>query len=164
MNVKDQWETPLDLFSELDREYNFLIDACTSNGNNSKCPFFLKDATLFWNQDNLSSVDSDSPYVEHLDFSDYSVFMNPPYSNPKPFLERAWEFSTEMTVVCLVPISIITCKYMDFLFKEGRYRVPKPGLGIRYLSRRTRFTHPTKKVSSPPGGCMLLIMNRSSNE
>lgn len=31
-----------------------------------------------------------------------SAFMNPPYSNPKPFIEKAWEDSKYCKIVCLV--------------------------------------------------------------
>lgn len=168
-NLRDSWGTPQDLFSELDKEFKFLIDACATE-TNSKCQYFIDDAAFPW-QDakNLvklgpSSFD-DTVYGLSIGSCtacyNKSIFMNPPYSNAAPFLKRAWEFSEHMTVVCLVPSRMIHNKNIDFLFEEGTYRKPKDGLEIRFLSKRTHFIPPEGvKASSPSFGCMLLIMDR----
>lgn len=172
--MSDEWETPLELYKELHREFDFILDACSTH-ENKKADYRLEDATQPW-EDQIDEILPEyaaysgiavgsfrKVFIEDVweSFCEHSVFMNPPYSNPKQFIERAWEHSQHQTVVCLVPNTIVTCKYMDFLFEPSTFRKPKPGLEIRYLSRRTNFTHPTKKTSSPSFGCMLLIMNRA---
>ena len=136
-----------------------MIDACANN-DNKKYELYFRDASKEWLTQRPLGAEREFCLKGLETSDDYSIFMNPPYSNPEPFLKRAWEFSEYMTVVCLVPNSIMTCKYLDFLFESGMYRKSKDGLEIRFLSRRTRFNHPTKKMTSPPGGCMVLGMDR----
>lgn len=39
----DEWETPQELYNELDREFDFQLDVCATSDNH-KCPFyFTKD-------------------------------------------------------------------------------------------------------------------------
>lgn len=39
----DEWETPQDLFEELDKEFNFDLDVCATSDNH-KCPvYFTKE-------------------------------------------------------------------------------------------------------------------------
>ena len=52
MSDKDSWETPQDLYDELDEEFNFLVDAC-AQFENSKCKYRLKDATECWSYGSL---------------------------------------------------------------------------------------------------------------
>lgn len=164
MKISDQWETPKELYSELDREFSFLIDAC-ANEDNAKAEFFLKDATQEWTDDMISSRMSDTPYIEHIEFSDYCVFMNPPYSRGiiGKCLLRAWEFSVNMPVVCLVPVRCLSCSYMDEMDElggKGTYRKWKKGLEIRHLPRRVKFSNPYKTSTSPNFEVCILIMDR----
>lgn len=142
--LSDEWCTPDWLFEELTREFNFDIDLCT-NDENGKCGINITE------------------YFDFTPYEDSSCFMNPPYSNPKPFIEKAWEDSKHCKIVCLVPNTIKTTKYMDILDKNRgltTFRKWKKGLEIRDLSRRTGFVHPEKQSSSPSFGCMIIIMDR----
>lgn len=39
----DEWQTPLDLFEDLDREFHFDLDACATH-ENTMCPeYFTKE-------------------------------------------------------------------------------------------------------------------------
>jgi len=99
--LSDCWQTPQWLFDELNEEFSFDIDLCATKENN-KCPFFysnyLKDtpATAV----HVFSKESFKRHAERLGLK--SAFMNPPYSNPKPFIEKAWEDSKHCKIVCLV--------------------------------------------------------------
>ena len=154
----DNWETPQWLFDELNEEFNFDIDLCATK-ENSKCNQYYIDY--------LKNIKKDFTWwaVEYrpLKHKYNCAFMNPPYSNPKPFIEKAWEDSKYCKIVCLVPNTIKTAKYLDLLDEhngEGTFRQWKKGLEIKDLSRRTKFNHPTKIASSPSFGGMLLIMDR----
>lgn len=150
-NIKDEWETPLDLFSCLHAEFEFVADACATR-KNSKCKTFFKDAL---------KCDWHKMLKEKNSLG--AVFMNPPYSDPEPFLAKAWHESKRLLVVCLVPNNILTCKYFDmFDIHNGEtiYRSFSQYVKFRFLSRRTRFYHPSKKMSAPPGGCMVMILDR----
>lgn len=151
MNIKDEWETPQDLFDSLNIAHKFAADACATS-KNKKCKTYFKDALKCDWHKTLKDKNNVG-----------AVFMNPPYSNPKPFLAKAWAESKNLVVVCLVPNNILTCKYMDIfdtLEGKGYYRDFSKYLKIKFLSRRTRFYHPSKNMSSPPGGCMVMIMDR----
>ena len=95
--LSDCYQTPQDLMDTLDKEFSFVIDACATEDNvEVRNGTYLTDATKDWKEQYLEMV---GQYPED---SECSVSMNPPYSNPRPFLERAWEFSKHMRVVGLV--------------------------------------------------------------
>lgn len=169
MSDSDSWATPQALFDELNQEFNFSIDLCAT-ASNSKCDVFgynyLKNE-YYHATNNKHIYTMGGLFGAIREFYDYeyeaTCFMNPPYSNPKPFIEKAWEDSKHCKIVCLVPNTIKTCKYIDILDKNqgtGSFRDWKNGIEIRDLARRTKFTHPSKKESSPSFGCMLIIMDR----
>jgi len=145
----DLWQTPDDLFTWLKLFYNVDIDLCAS-ADNKKCKQ--------WCESILTVPD---------DFlkDNRCGFMNPPYSDIAPFIEKAWHLSKHCPIVMLVPSSIKTCKYMDFLDKfSGKGYCRQWVSWIRWidLPRRTKFTHPAKKVSSPSFGCSILILDRTN--
>lgn len=107
------------------------------------------------------------------DISYRSVFMNPPFSNPKPFIRKAWEDNKFVKFVILVPASILSCRYLDFLdnnYVDGVFSSPLrswiQGVEIIHLSERTKFIHPSlrESKSSPPFGCMLMIFDRRTEK
>lgn len=159
--LSDCWQTPDWLFKELDKEFNFDIDLCATSDNSKKldfCEDYLNNVVTAQNTYQTWDL-----YRAGFGRLYKSAFMNPPYSNPKPFIKKAWEDSKHCKIVCLVPNTIKTCKYMDILdANKGNttFRQWLPGLEIRDLSRRTGFVHPEKESSSPGFGCMLLIMDR----
>lgn len=85
IRLSDEWQTPQWLFDELNAEFDFTIDLCASR-ENRKCPLHLED---YLNTDVIA-------------LRNQSSFMNPPYSNPKPFIEKAWADSWYCRIVCLV--------------------------------------------------------------
>lgn len=140
----DLWETPECLMKSLNAIFKFEVDLC-ADFNNKKAPSYVND---------IFSLESISCFK--------SAFMNPPYSNKEPFIQKAWELSKDCQIVCLVPSSIKTCRYMDFLDDSGGtgiFRMWTKGVTWQDLSERTKFKHPTKKASSPNFGCSLLILN-----
>ena len=82
-----EWETPQDLFDELDGEFGFDIDVCATE-ENAKCDKYYSPI-----QDGLSQI------WEGI------CWMNPPYGyGIKRWVKKAYESSLKgATVVCLVP-------------------------------------------------------------
>jgi site-specific DNA-methyltransferase (adenine-specific) len=39
----DEWQTPLELFQDLDREFHFDLDACATHDNHMVDAYFTKD-------------------------------------------------------------------------------------------------------------------------
>ncbi len=107
----NSWETPDWLFKQLDKEFNFDIDLCATKAN-SKCDFWCDDYLL----NIVEDKDGGGFYLHELiDLNAiHSGFMNPPYSCPKPFIEKAWEDSKRCKIVCLVKVDPSTKWWATF--------------------------------------------------
>ena len=178
-NISDKWQTPQWLFNELNLEFNFDIDLCAT-ADNTKCDRFYfdyfsnkihnkgdhtGDATGYW----WSLEGHNNPLSCH---KLNCAFMNPPYSNPKPFIEKAWEDSKYCKIVCLVKCDPSTkwwatfweygveCPCIQFGVEandpdiclgcnnKGRYNGPKPGCEVRFFPKRIQFDPPIELVES----------------
>ena len=73
-NNSDEWSTPLDIFKELDDEFNFTLDPCATEQNH-KCDLYFTAE-----KDGLSQ-----------DWEGHRVFCNPPYSNISAWVEKHFE-------------------------------------------------------------------------
>lgn len=103
------WETPSDVFSTLNSEFNFTLDPCCTH-ENKKCPrYYTKEA------DGLAQ-----------DWGQERVFMNPPYGRGviDKWMRKAYE-SAQLgaTVVCLIPARTDTQWWHSYAAKgEVRFR------------------------------------------
>lgn len=128
-NVNDCWRTPDWLFDKLNKEFNFDIDLCASK-NNAKCLWYLTD---YLNTDMHSRTRPDS-------FPAKCAFMNPPYSNAKPFIQKAWDDSKHCKIVCIIKCDPSTSMWQIFYdFQTGK---PKPGCDIKLINKRIQFDPP----------------------
>lgn len=153
--LSDCYQTPQWLFDLLDKEFNFLIDVCTDSYKgseletfNAKKDYYLSDAKdewfpqifeIFHEAELLTSSNGRDP--DNLDevMSEYSIFMNPPYSDPGPYLERAWEFSKYMRVVCLVRDDPSTNWYQNLIQYAGS--LPSHVLTTYWVSKDCPLMH-----------------------
>ena len=113
---KDDWETPQDLFDELDDEFHFTLDAASSDFN-AKCE---KHYTV--EDDGLSQS-----------WAGNNVFLNPPYGrNMKDWMRKAYEESQaeNTTVVVLVPARTDTAWFHDYVYGKAE---------LRFLRGRLKF-------------------------
>lgn len=111
----DEWETPLDLFDALDREFGFTLDVCALP-DNAKCRkyFTPKDNGLIQDWNRRGEV----------------CWMNPPYGDEiKAWVRKAAETAAEGgTVVSLLPARVDTawwwdyCRFGEVRFLRGRLR------------------------------------------
>jgi site-specific DNA-methyltransferase (adenine-specific) len=116
---KDEWQTPPELFKQLDDEFHFQLDAAAT-AQNRKCEaFFNKEVDALkvsWGKD--------------------STFLNPPYSqgNIDLFMEKARiegnQMAEEGYVVCLVPVASDT---------QWWHRSVMLAKEIRFIKGRVRF-------------------------
>lgn len=181
--LSDEWETLDWLFKELDEEFGFDIDLCATK-ENSKCTWFCIDylknrlvRKLGQFNDNLHY------YIENT-----ACFMNPPYSNPKPFIEKAWKDSKYCKIVCLVKCDPSTKWWATFWQYSGNcplckndkirgyvcpmcqdnhtYNGPKPGCEVRFFPKRIKFDAPEglKGKNGPTFPCALVIMDRRGHD
>lgn len=100
--ISSEWCTPQWLFDELNKEFNFDIDLCATK-ENSKLMHYCSN---YLNDEHNSRAHDTSIQRSLKDIVAATglknCFMNPPYSNPKPFIEKAWEDSKHCKIVCLV--------------------------------------------------------------
>lgn len=74
----DEWETPQDLFNQLDGEFHFTLDVCATPQNTKCVKYFTKE------QDGLTQ-----------DWRGETVWCNPPYGKQiGDWMRRLYEFST----------------------------------------------------------------------
>ena len=115
----DEWQTPQWLFDELNKEFRFTCDACATR-ENTKCDAYMPDAL------------NDASWRD-----EGNVFMNPPYSNPKPFVEAAWRNRIGRKVVLLLKCDPST-KWWG-VFWDYTTNWPKMNTQIRYIPKRLKF-------------------------
>lgn len=180
--LSDQWQTPVELFNILDKGgtylgtpfkgFNFHIDLAATEDNTKKS-FYAEDYLKNYFADKFGN------HLVPLSFESLcntykieSAFMNCPYSNPKPFIEKAWEDSKHCKIVCLVKCDPSTqwwatfynyanflcpfCNYGYYDLEEcrrcnGEYERnigPKPGCETIYFPKRIKFDPPQQLIDS----------------
>lgn len=129
---KHDWGTPQWLFDKLNTEFNFTFDPCT-NGKNSKCAKFSTDSL-------------------NEDWSGEVVFMNPPYSEVKVWMKKAYDEAQKgATVVCLVPSRTDTRWFHQYAL-EG---------DVRFLDKRLKFEGANNMAPFP--ACVVVFKPKLDN-
>ena len=108
---KHDWETPQDLYEELDKEFNFNLDPCSSDSNH-KCDkyFTIEDNGL------------------EQDWQGHNVFVNPPYGRQiKHWVEKSYNEGRKpnTTVVMLIPARTDTRYFHDYIYHKAEIRFIK---------------------------------------
>lgn len=114
----NEWETPQYLFDELDREFHFTLDPCSTH-ENAKCE---KHFTI--EEDGLKQS-----------WGGESVFCNPPYAREiQKWVQKAYEESHKPNtiVVMLIPSRTDTRYFHDYILHRSE---------IRFLDGRVRFSN-----------------------
>jgi len=117
----EEWETPHDVFDELDREFNFTLDVCATR-QNAKCKRYYDR-----HRDGLAQ-----------DWSRERVFMNPPYGREigRWMSKARHESRRGALVVCLVHARTDTRWWhenvegiaSEIRFVRGRIRFGRAGI------------------------------------
>lgn len=132
--ANDLWQTPQYIFDWLNVEFDFLLDgAC--NANNCKCIFGFTE-------DQNSLICNWASYNR--------VWLNPPYSDPLPWVKKAYEESQKgCTVVCLLPADISTKWFHEWVIGKAE---------IRFVQGRISFDNPVAgKYTAPKFGSLIAI-------
>lgn len=134
---KDAWQTPLWLFDALDTEFGFWLDVAASS-ENALCAHYLSEA---------------NSALTHNWSSNGAIWNNPPYSNIRPWVEKAAEqcVRQRQPVVMLVPEDMSTGWFSKALETVDEVRVITDGR-INFIEPSTGLE---KKGNSK--GSMLLI-------
>lgn len=124
MSNRMDWETPTDLFDELDAEFHFTLDAASSETNHKCQKYYTVEDSAF----------------DH-EWTGETVFCNPPYGRAiadwvsKCSMESSRE---RTTVVMLIPARTDTRWFHRYILNHAE---------IRFLKGRLRF-----ETNGVPGG------------
>lgn len=130
-----EWETPQDLFNELNSEFNFKLDVC-ANKKNTKCKSFIPK-------------EIDGLTVEW--YRPWWNWMNPPYGREiGKWVAKASRYNT----VCLLPARTDTRWFHQYIYK-------KKNVEIRFLKGRLKFG---KSKNSAPFPSMVVIFKNNVYE
>ena len=126
----DEWETPSKIYDDLNKEFNFNLDPCSTSENHKTEIYFTK---------------ADNGLLRS--WGGYRVFCNPPYSNIAAWVRKAWEESTKRNtiVVLLIPSRTDTRYFHDYILHRSE---------IRFLKGRLRFG---ESINSAPFPSMVVI-------
>lgn len=120
----NEWATPQDFFDELNKEFKFTLDPCSTKENHKCDKFYTIE------DDGLSK-----------DWSNEVVFMNSPYGgHTRDWIKKAYEESLKgAIVVCLIVSSTDRTYWHDFIFPRAAE--------IRFIRGRLKFGD--SKMSAP---------------
>lgn len=136
---KDDWTTPIWLFDDLNKKYDFTLDAAASDDNHLLPLYFTEEI------DGLKQT-----------WSGHRVFCNPPYSLAPEFIEKAYKerYSAELSLL-LVPVRSSNEEWHKYIFPYAR--------SITYINGRLKFGN--SKLGAPFPSCLILFhhMGQRSN-
>jgi phage N-6-adenine-methyltransferase len=144
----DDRRTPLEFWLPLHEAHDFTVDAAAS-AENAVLPRYWTRET-----DGLRQW-----------WAGERVWCNPPYSNIRPWVEKAWQsmVAAEL-IVMLLPANRTEQKWWQELVEPHRDNCH--GLRVEFLPGRPRFVAPDKPGigpnERPPFGCCLLIWKANS--
>lgn len=118
-----EWETPQELFDELNSEFNFDLDVCALSAN-AKCEEYI------------------TPEVDGLGVSwkGRRCWMNPPYGREiTKWIEKA-ATSNAKIVVALIPARTDTRWFHNFIYKKAE---------VRFIKGRVQFIGEGKRQNAP---------------
>lgn len=132
----DEWQTPLDLFQDLDREFHFDLDACATH-ENAMCPeYFTRE------QDGLEQ-----------NWGGRTVWCNPPYSQMKAWARKCFYegHKPNTIVVMLIPSRTDTWWYQNYVLHRSE---------VRFIRGRLRFEGSDNNAPFPSA----LVIYRGAEE
>lgn len=144
----DDRATSPELFAALNARFVFTLDVAAS-ARNTKCPRYFTRG-----DDGLSQS-----------WADARVWCNPPYSDVRPWLEKAWmEVDRATLIVMLLPANRTEQGWWQEFVEP--YRDNGKGLRVEFIAGRQRFIGPTAEAigpnERPPFGVCLAIWEPKS--
>lgn len=139
----DEWTTPQNLFDTYNLEFNFGLDISATK-DNTKC-------NLYFTKEDSALNKNWSEFMRDSGISDYYCWMNPPYSQCKDFIKKAYEENLKgIGIVALVPSRTDTRWFHDYIYK-------KDNIEIRFLKGRLKFSD---SKNAAPFPSMIVIFKR----
>ena len=137
---KDDWETPQELFNNLNAVFNITLDPCSTH-ENAKCE---KHFTV--QEDGLKQ-----------DWGGETVFCNPPYGKKiKDWVRKCYEEQKHADIVLLIPARTDTSYFHEYIYKKAE---------IEFIKGRLRFEQNGVPGDSAPFPSMLVYFkNKEKGE
>lgn len=130
-------------FWVLNRRFSFTVDAAAA-AHNAKLQ-------RYWTREQNGLAQS---------WSGERVYCNPPYSNIRPWVQKAWDERSADLIVMLLPANRTEQSWWQDLVEPFRDRDGSP-LRTEFLPNRQRFLRPGQALvganERPPFGIVLLI-------
>ncbi len=152
LEIKDSWQTPIEIFRHLNAEFEFTLDVASSK-DNTLCSVYIDEA-----EDALSSVEWCR-----------TNWCNPPYSNIGPWVDKAIEqYKLGNTTVMLVPSdtsvkwfrkAFISCNEVRFI--SGRISFISAGTGLAVSGNNKGSVLLIWRGLSPKGSRSVSLIDRS---
>lgn len=133
---RTEWETPLDLFEELNKEFNFTLDPCATS-KTAKCAKYFTEE-----EDGLVQ-----------DWSNEIVYVNPPYGTEviKWVKKSLDEAKKGATVVMLLPARTDTRWFHWYIYNKAE---------IRFIMGRIKFLIDGEEKDPAPFPSMIVIFKK----
>ena len=111
----DEWATPQDLYDQLDTEFHFNLDPCSTDENKKCEKYYTKQ------DDGLTQ-----------NWGGCSVFVNPPYSEIAKWTEKCYREGCKdnTVVVLLIPARTDTRYFHNFILNRAE---------VRFIKGRLKF-------------------------
>jgi site-specific DNA-methyltransferase (adenine-specific) len=133
--VGDRWGTDTEIFEDMNREFQFTVDAAADKTNARISKFFTK-------KDNGLAQD----------WTGERVWCNPPYSDLYPWVAKAAERKAAVAVL-LLPARVDRAWWHNYVW-DNEGNCPRPGVEIRYAKGRVRFFGTT----TSPAWCTVAVI------
>lgn len=160
---RNLYQTPNDLFLELNRIYGpFHVDGAANAGNH-KCPLWFGPGSPFL-EDALSQPWEILENEQARGFSPLRVFCNPPWSrgNIYAFMRKGLieHQAKRANTTFLLPATTDVSWFHDMCWDSPREQF-HPWLRVFFLTPRVRYVRPDGKVAENPGIGSMIVSYRS---
>jgi len=157
--ASDIRETPVALFTELNQEFRFTLDAAATH-QNARCKRYFTETGLY-QFPRAHSLDDHCGLRGSWDGE--RVWCNPPFTELEAWTNKAWEEQANTHVI----VMLVPANRTDQLWwqKNVAPYIKKPAFAVRWRDERDRFTidggkpilNAKGRVGSPSFACALLI-------
>ena len=134
---KNYWETPKELFEQLNNEFHFTLDPCSTH-ENAKC--------------DKHYTEEDNGLIKNWEGE--TVFCNPPYgrTDTGKWVKKCYEESLKPNtlVVMLIPSRTDTKWFHEYIYKKQE---------IRFIKGRLKFEINGKKRNTATFPSMIVVFN-----
>ena len=136
---RNDWETPKELYEELNNKYHFTLDPCSTD-ENAKCEYHF---TI--REDGLKQK-----------WGGNRVYCNPPYgSEIGKWVEKAYRESKDAFICMLIPARTDTRYFHEYIYHKAE---------IIFLKGRLKFELNGESKQSAPFPSMIVLFGKENLE